>query len=143
MPRIATLLLLTLGLVACGPEPVDNIPPLELGEPPALRHVMFEVDELNRAIEPILRAPGQTPVVASAASSMLRWAQDEAWTVYLSEPDFIGNEALFNAYLGWLRAGAQQLATAAEAADVDGMRAGFVRAQQSCVACHKRFQPNI
>ena len=84
-------------------------------DPPALRHVMFEVDELNRTIEPLLRAPDQTPVVASAARSMLRWAADPAWTAYHDEPEFLGDAPLFEAYRGWLLAGSQQLAEAATA----------------------------
>jgi cytochrome c556 len=104
---------------------------------------MFEIDALNRTIEPILRAPAQTPVVASAARSLQRWAADEAWEAYYDEPAFLGDRPLFEAYLGWLRTGAEELASAAESGDIAGMRAGFVRTQQSCVACHKRFQPNI
>ncbi len=143
MLRTSSIPILVLTLAACTQSAAETIPPLEFGQAPALRHVMFEVDELNRSIEPILRVPEQTPVVASAARSMLRFADDEAWTAYKDEPGFLGDAPLFDAYRGWLLAGAQQLAEAAEAGDVDGMRAGFVRAQQSCIACHKRFQPNI
>jgi len=147
MPRIPLLPLLALALLAtlgsCGSSAAEEIPPLTFGEPPALRHVMFEIDELNRTIEPILRVPERTPVVASTARSMVRWAEDPAWAAYFDEPEFLGDRPLFEAYRGWLLAGALQLAAAAESGDIDGMRAGFVRAQQSCVACHKRFQPNI
>lgn len=145
LPALLVAAALAVGLGACDKSAAvaEDLPPLAFDDPPALRHVMFEVDELNRTIEPLLRAPDQTPVVASAARSMLRWAADPAWTAYHDEPEFLGDAPLFEAYRGWLLAGSQQLAEAAEAGDVDGMRAGFVRAQQSCVACHKRFQPNI
>ncbi|MDF1797708.1 MAG: cytochrome c [Planctomycetota bacterium] len=144
LPLALAAAILALVPAACDQAPgEDAFGTLELGTPPALRHVMFEVDALNRTIEPILRAPNQTPVVASAARSMQSWAMDPAWQAYYDEPAFLGDRALFEAYLGWLRAGVEQLATSAEASDVDGMRAGFIRTQQSCVACHKRFQPNI
>lgn len=128
-------------LAACDDAPA--VEPLVDFQPPALRNAMFELDALNWTVEPILRDPSQTQAVASAARSMQRWATDEAWTAYYDEPGFLGDRAQFDQYLGWLRAGVTQLADAADKGDIDGMRAGFIRMQQSCTACHKRFNPNI
>lgn len=140
-------LIVGLSLAACDATP--DVLPLSDTQPPALRNVMFELDALNRSVEPVLRAPGAAPAVASAARSMQRWANDAAWEAYFDEPEFLGDRGLFSNYLGWLRGGLEQLAQGAEATTATGsgdqvtMRAGFIRAQQSCVACHKRFQPNI
>lgn len=112
---------------------------------PALRNTMFEIDALNRVIEPIFTDPAQATAVASAARSMQRLSSDIAWSQYQSDPAFFGKPAQFNGYLMWLREGVAQLAEAAEQEipDMEAMRAGFIRTQQSCIACHKRFQPNI
>jgi len=134
-------LLALVPLAACEDAPAHE--PLVDFPPPALRNAMFELDALNWSIEPILRDPSQTAAVASAARSMQRWATDDAWTAYYDEPGFLGDRSLFDKYLGWLRSGTAQLATAADAGDIEGMRTGFIQMQQSCTACHKRFNPNI
>jgi hypothetical protein len=133
--------LLVLPLAACSDAPA--VESLADFQPPALRNTMFELDALNWSIEPILRDSGQTATVASSARSMQRWANDPSWTAYYDEPGFLGDRTNFDLFLGWLRAGLEQLASSAEVGNIDGMRAGFIRAQQSCIACHKRFNPNI
>lgn len=139
-------LLLLLAVSSCDETP--DVLPLADSPPPALRNVMFELDALNWTVEPVLRDRSQAQPIASAARSMQRWATDPAWEAYFDEPSFLGDRGLFSTYLGWLRTGLEQLASAAETTtetgqgDLEGMRAGFIRVQQSCVACHKRFQPN-
>lgn len=137
------LLFMALALApGCGDEGPE-LPPLADFEVPPLRHVMFEVDELSRTIEPILRNETQTAQIGSMGRSLQRWIGDPAWGSYLTGPEFFGDPALFSEYLGWLAEGAEELSAAGEAGDLVGIRAGFTRMQQSCVACHKRFQPNI
>ena len=128
-------------MVSCDQSP--DIPPIADFEVPPLRNTMFEIDALNRAIEPILRDETQTQTVASTALSMQRWVNDGSWGLYMAAPEFFGDPEQFSEYLSWLQAGTNQLVEAAEAGDLTGIRNGFIRAQQSCTACHKRFQHNI
>lgn len=142
MTKHALLVLaLLLPLGGCDEDP--QLEPLADFPQPALRPVMFEIDALNWGIEPILRDASQAAAVASAARSMQNWARDEAWTLYYDDPRFLGDRQKYDTYWSWLQAGLEQLASSAEASDLDGMRAGFIRTQQSCTACHKRFNPNI
>lgn len=128
-------------LIACEQTPAYE--PLADFTPPALRNVMFEIDTLNRLIEPILLDPAQTQTITSSVRSMQRWANDEAWQAYFNEPGFLGDQSLFNLYLSWLRAGLEHVARSAEKSDISEVRAGFILVQQSCIACHKRFNPNL
>jgi cytochrome c556 len=134
-------LLALLGLAACQDEP--DFPPLADFPVPPLRHVMFEVDALHRAIEPIQRDETQTAAIASMARSMQKWIADPSWSEYQQSEHFFGDPSQFNEYLGTLIQGTNELSTAAEAGDLMGIRKGFTLTNQSCIACHKRFQPNI
>jgi len=125
--------------LACGGEPEH--PALTDFDVPTLRPVMFEVDELSRQIEPLQRDETRMDTVASMARSWQRWIGDPAWQEYMQDPAFFGDPVRYGEYLGWLAQGAAQVADSAERGDLEGVRAGFTLTQQSCIACHKRFQP--
>jgi cytochrome c556 len=137
----AALLLGAVALSGCGPS--AEVPPLEEGTPAALRAVMLEIDKLNWNIEPVVRLPQQFQAVDSWAQSIQTLASHEAWDEYTASDAFLGDKPKFDGYRGWLLAGAIDLSNGAKANDVDIMRRGFVRMQQSCTACHKRYQPNM
>ena len=90
----------------------------------------------------MVRLESEFGAVASWARSIESLSKDPAWEEFMSRDSFLGNRPKFEGYRGWLLAGASTLAAGAEAGDVDKMREGFIRLQQSCIACHKRYQPN-
>ena len=138
--RIAVLSV-AVALVACGKEP--EVEPLEDGIPSPMRVVMLEIDQMHWKIEPVVRLPEQFQAVGSWASSIQKLSMDPAWMEYTSSDSFLGDQPLFESHRANLIAGSTELAKGAAANDVDQMRAGFIRMEQSCIACHKRYQPNI
>ena len=143
-PRIRTapvVLALAMALAGCEEKPTE-VEPLLDGNPAPLRAVMMQIDQVNWKIEPVVRLESQFEAVASWARSIESLSADPSWEEYMSRESFLGNRPKFEGYRGWLVAGAANLAAGAEAGDVDKMREGFIRLQQSCIACHKRYQPN-
>ena len=140
--RTAQLVLALAGLLAgCEAQP-EEVEFLTDGDPAPLRAVMMQIDQVNWKIEPVVRLESEFGAVASWARSIESLSKDPAWEEFMSRDSFLGNRPKFEGYRGWLLAGASTLAAGAEAGDVDKMREGFIRLQQSCIACHKRYQPN-
>lgn len=126
---------------ACGKK--LEVEPLEDVAPAPLRAVMLDIDQLNWKIEPVVRLPEQFQTVGSWASSIQKLASDPAWATYMESDSFLGDRPLFESHRANLLAGSTILMNGAAEGDVDDMRVGFVLMQQSCIACHKRYQPNI
>lgn len=130
-----------MALVGCGNE--KEVEPLEDGHPAALRAVMLDIDQLNWKIEPVQRLPEQFQAIESWAKSIQKLASDPAWAEYTALDSFLGDQPLFERHRAKLLGGSTGMMNGAAANDVDQIREGFVLMQQSCIACHKRYQPNI
>jgi len=108
----------------------------------ALRAAMFQVENYKRLIEPQLRNPDRMPEVERQLADMLPWIDDPAFDRWIDRPIFQGDPERF---LGWrydMKQAAVAAREAASAANLDGLRDAFIRMNTTCIACHKRYQPN-
>lgn len=133
--RAACLLLPALG---CGgpkaPAQEDRLTLLE---------AMIGIDQAFQALEPNFRNPYALEESARNAQQILDWSTDPLFDEFAAGERFFAADAA--PYFAWreeLEAGARQAVEAAGAADLDGLRDGFIRMKASCIGCHKRFSPS-
>jgi cytochrome c556 len=132
-------------LVALGAGCGDREPaPFELpvAPPRPLRAAMYDIDRAFRSLQATFSSAALAHSIAEDGGELARLAEHEAFVGWTARPEFQADRALFEDYRADLRDGARSVEAGAAAADMEQVRDGFIRVKQSCVACHKRFQPS-
>lgn len=142
--RILLIAWVTLGATACGDspdKPLLETKSVQYAGSDLLPH-MYDLESAFRAIEPNLRLPAAYGEVAEHARRILEIADEPAFLTYTERPLFKHDAELFEKMRLEYKRAAERALRGAESGNIEELRSGFIGLDMSCIACHKRFNPN-
>jgi cytochrome c556 len=109
--------------------------------------VMFEIDYARRNVEPHLRNATRLRMTGAELQRMRSWTDHDAFQSWREERLRPGRGVTeedgerFEAWRIELSEGLDRAIVATDAGDLDALREHWITVSQTCIKCHKRYQP--
>jgi len=145
---LGALALAVAAVVTAGCErPAFDFPPtprtVEVpDEGETLLQAMYQIERASADVELNLQNPAGLADVRQAAREILTWIEAPVFSGYAQHPDFEAPTPRFEELRAELRQSVTEVLEGAEAEDLEQVRDGYIGMHRSCIACHKRFDPN-